>query len=153
MPKKKGTGSDYPVGYKKPPEHSRWRPGQSGNPSGRRKKPKLRNANDLIEQAMAALAKQVVTTTATGKSVRKAKLEFAIDNLATLVAKGDLKAWNTMLKVFQMAERLQLDSQLPQAGGVLVVPAEMSIEEWVEKCGKPALGALPPSPPDRGKKD
>ena len=31
---------EYEVGYKKPPEHSRWKPGQSGNPKGRPKKVK-----------------------------------------------------------------------------------------------------------------
>ena len=32
--KRKPTGN-YPSGYAKPPEHSRWKPGQSGNPKGR----------------------------------------------------------------------------------------------------------------------
>jgi hypothetical protein len=30
----KGQG-DYKIGYGKPPEHTRFRPGQSGNPAGR----------------------------------------------------------------------------------------------------------------------
>jgi hypothetical protein len=29
--------SDYPVGYKKPPRHTQFKPGQSGNPRGRPK--------------------------------------------------------------------------------------------------------------------
>ena len=29
--------ADYEVGYGRPPTHSRFRPGQSGNPAGRRK--------------------------------------------------------------------------------------------------------------------
>jgi hypothetical protein len=29
--------TDYSVGYRKPPQHSRFRPGQSGDPTGRRK--------------------------------------------------------------------------------------------------------------------
>ena len=29
---------EFPIGYKKPPRHTRFKPGQSGNPSGRPKK-------------------------------------------------------------------------------------------------------------------
>jgi hypothetical protein len=36
-PSRNSNGKDYTVGYKKPPEHSRFRPGQSGNPAGRKK--------------------------------------------------------------------------------------------------------------------
>jgi hypothetical protein len=37
MSKRKGTDDSYSVGYGKPPTHSQFRPGQSGNPAGRRK--------------------------------------------------------------------------------------------------------------------
>jgi len=43
MPKHKktaptgGDGDDYKVGYGRPPQHSQFRPGQSGNPAGRPK--------------------------------------------------------------------------------------------------------------------
>ncbi len=36
-------------GYARPPEHSRWRKGQSGNPSGRRRKP-ANFADDLLSE-------------------------------------------------------------------------------------------------------
>jgi hypothetical protein len=32
-----GNAEGYAVGYGKPPQHSRFRPGQSGNPAGRSK--------------------------------------------------------------------------------------------------------------------
>jgi len=31
-------GSEYSIGFKKPPKHARFKPGQSGNPKGRPKK-------------------------------------------------------------------------------------------------------------------
>src|SRR3981189_2552554 len=31
------NGADYPVGFRRPPLHTRFKPGQSGNPSGRPK--------------------------------------------------------------------------------------------------------------------
>ena len=33
-----GTGGDYEIGYRKPPKHTRWKKGQSGNKNGRPKK-------------------------------------------------------------------------------------------------------------------
>lgn len=36
------TESTYEVGYGKPPKQTQWRPGQSGNPSGKAKAPSLR---------------------------------------------------------------------------------------------------------------
>ena len=32
------TTEGYPVGYGKPPKHAQWKPGQSGNPSGKKSK-------------------------------------------------------------------------------------------------------------------
>ena len=37
MSKASGAKGDYSVGYGRPPTHSRFQPGQSGNPAGRRK--------------------------------------------------------------------------------------------------------------------
>jgi hypothetical protein len=38
MAGKEGQSSDYEVGKGKTPKHTRWKPGQSGNPSGKAKK-------------------------------------------------------------------------------------------------------------------
>lgn len=35
---KKNEGGNYEIGYKKPPKHTRWQKGQSGNKKGRPKK-------------------------------------------------------------------------------------------------------------------
>lgn len=32
---REGAGADYEVGYGKPPRHTRFQPGRSGNPRGR----------------------------------------------------------------------------------------------------------------------
>lgn len=38
------------VGYKKPPKHSRFKPGQSGNPAGRPKK--MKGLRELLDEAL-----------------------------------------------------------------------------------------------------
>ena len=40
----------YSVGYGKPPAHTQFKPGQSGNPKGRRKGP--RNVRTVVEEAL-----------------------------------------------------------------------------------------------------
>jgi hypothetical protein len=44
------NGATYAVGYKRPPEHSRFQPGRSGNPSGRPKDSK--NFKTLLRQIL-----------------------------------------------------------------------------------------------------
>jgi uncharacterized protein DUF5681 len=43
---------DYPIGYGRPPAHTRFKPGQSGNPKGRPKSSK--NLRTIIEHALTA---------------------------------------------------------------------------------------------------
>ena len=45
-----GDGSDFLVGYSKPPAETRFRPGQSGNPKGRPKGAK--NFSTLMEKEL-----------------------------------------------------------------------------------------------------
>jgi hypothetical protein len=55
---------DYLVGYKRPPSHTRFKKGQSGNPNGRPKKKPA--SNQLRELLAEALNKRVVITTKAG---------------------------------------------------------------------------------------
>ena len=60
----------YRVGYKKPPLHTRFKPGQSGNPSGLAKIP-----SNFDEMFMKELYKKVPATE-NGKPVKKSQLEL-----------------------------------------------------------------------------
>ncbi len=48
-PSEAPTSTDYQIGYKKPPKHTRFKPGQSGNPRGRPKGTKNLKT-DLMEE-------------------------------------------------------------------------------------------------------
>ncbi len=82
-PKPKG---DYDIGYGKPPAHTRWKQGQSGNPRGR---PSERRD---IAAAVLRAAGETVQVTVNGRARRISKLEAAATQLANQAVRGDLHA-------------------------------------------------------------
>jgi hypothetical protein len=91
MPRKKGDRGDYTVGYARPPEHSRFKPGQSGNPRGR---PKGRQ--DLATMLLAACAAKVGVIQ-NGRTRRMSKLEAAIENNLNKAVRGDHRAFMAVM--------------------------------------------------------
>jgi Family of unknown function (DUF5681) len=75
--------SDDSVGYRKPPKHTRFQKGQSGNPKGR-----TRGRRNLASVIMDA-ARDQVTATIAGKQRRINKIQATAMQLATKAAAGD----------------------------------------------------------------
>lgn len=82
----KKNEDDYEVGYGKPPRHSQFQPGQSGNPAGR--PPGRKN---LATMARAALHEEI-TVMENGKSKKITKAQAAIMQMINGALKGDLRA-------------------------------------------------------------
>lgn len=82
---------DYEVGYSKPPKHTRFKPGQSGNPHGRPKKSK--NIDALLEKEL----DEMVTLHEGGKQIRITKREAIIKQFVNLAIKGNPKPLQMML--------------------------------------------------------
>jgi hypothetical protein len=80
------TERQYTVGKGKPPEHTRFQKGQSGNPRGRRKGSK--NVATLLEQVL----NERVVVTENGKRKRITKLQAMLKQLANKAASGDHRA-------------------------------------------------------------
>lgn len=81
---------DYDIGYGKPPKHTQWQKGQSGNPNGKKKgkglaqylleageeeKAFLVDGKEVVMPVNAALAKQIYADAIKGKH-QSAKLAF-----------------------------------------------------------------------------
>ena len=86
----------YGVGYRRPPTHSRFRPGVSGNPSGRPKgTPNLKTLFDRILNEEVSLRE--------GSEVRKVtKAEAVVRGLVLGALKGDMRSLRTL---FRLAEQ------------------------------------------------
>src|SRR3984893_3415517 len=77
------TEREYRVGKGKPPRHTRFQKGQSGNPTGRPKGSK--NVATLLEQVL----NERVVVTENGKRKRITKLQAMLKQLANKAASGD----------------------------------------------------------------
>jgi hypothetical protein len=84
-----GTGAakpDYEVGYGKPPVHSRFQKGQSGNPKGRKKGSK--NLNTLVTEL---LDERIAVNTPAGRR-NVSRVEMLLRKLIEIGAKGNPRA-------------------------------------------------------------
>jgi len=74
------------VGYKRPPKSTRFRPGESGNPAGRPKRPKTLFAalNEELERA--------VTLRESGQQIIVTKKEALVRDLLRQAISGNLRA-------------------------------------------------------------
>jgi hypothetical protein len=98
---------DYQVGYKKPPLHTRFQKGQSGNPSGR-----PRGSTTLAGMLRAALDKTVVVTL-NGKTRRRRKRDLICAQLVDRAAAGDMAASRILFVLLQQIERNAPEEVLP----------------------------------------
>ena len=89
---------DDGVGYSKPPRHSRFVKGQSGNPHGR--PPGAKNLKTLLNKAL----NELVIVTENGGHRKISKREAIITQLVNRSAKADLKAIQILLAMLRDIE-------------------------------------------------
>jgi hypothetical protein len=110
-----GKGSDvnknklhsYEVGYKKPPGHTQFKPGQSGNVKGRPKR--SQTFNDVVLKHL----RKTVRLAVGGKSRRISLLEAIVLKHVSKATNGDPKSTSLLLGVFRADEGDQ-GNHLPQ---------------------------------------
>jgi hypothetical protein len=92
------TPRDYVVGYGKPPVHTRFQKGRSGNPKGRPRGKK--NMSTLLSAALDA----AIIVVENGRRKKISKREAIITQLVNKSASADLKATQIVLAMLQDVE-------------------------------------------------
>lgn len=111
------------IGYKRPPEATRFKPGKSGNPHGRPKKPQVSTSRASLLAAILAeevdIGGQIMT-----------KEEVFLRSTVSNAVKGNSNAIRIMDKI--LADK----GKEVQVGGVLVMPGTMPFDEWSAKAAE-----------------
>jgi hypothetical protein len=97
------TDETYQVGYAKPPLHSRFQKGQSGNPAGRKKG--VRSLNQEVSDAL----NEKVAVNQNGRRRTITKLRAALTQAFNKAAQGDPKMTKLM---FELARQSDQDDAL-----------------------------------------
>ena len=93
------TQRDYEVGYGKPPRHTRFKPGRSGNPRGRPSGSK--NLATVLSEAL----NEPVIVAEDGRRRKITKRQAIIKQLVNRSAKADLRATKILIDIIQDIER------------------------------------------------
>ena len=96
--KKKKPHGTYQVGYGKPPVHSRFRKGQSGNPTGQRRRP---GESERLKKIILQEAYRLLTVRDNGDIKRMAAVQAVLRSQIASAVKGNVSAQRAMLNTIQ----------------------------------------------------
>ena len=131
MSRRKTTGSNgdgkkgYEVGYGKPPIHSQFQPGQSGNPAGRRKG--VRNLRTDVKRMLATPVKVKEGGRMRTRSTQEAALMF----LREKVFKDNTRALD---RFFELAVRFNDDAAEVGPAQPLLADDQAILAAYVAEC-------------------
>jgi Family of unknown function (DUF5681) len=113
------------VGYRNPPEHTRFKKGQSGNPKGRPK------GSLNMATVLARTLHEKVIINENGQRKVVTKLEAAIKQLVNKAAAGDLRALQHLASLVQSAE--DQAAQTPPADAFLSEDDQKVVQGILER--------------------
>ncbi len=130
--------SENHVGYKRPPKSTQFKPGQSGNPSGRKK-----NTPNLKTELMAEL-NETISFEEDGHQRQYTRQRAIVRRLVDLAIKGDIRAINAIVALSQV-----FDANENQAGnGDVDTDGEEIMNDYLERERRRSDPAL--SKPEKG---
>jgi hypothetical protein len=113
---KKDTAADYTVGRGKPPRHSRFAPGQSGNPGGRKKG--RRNMKTVLEDVLL----DQIEMTENGQKRTVLMLEALIKRAVQEALRGNMRALKDILDRYErhVGAEPEIEEELPEEDKVIL---------------------------------
>src|SRR5437763_1785278 len=128
--RQKMTG-DYRIGFKRPPQSTRFRKGQSGNPKGRPKTSSLKS--DLAKQ----LTKRI-TLTVRGRKTTMTIQQAVVIALTTNAVKGDARSATIIFNLIK--QMLEPDTEESDLGSMSSIDKDI-IESFLQRqLGTPKTG-------------
>jgi hypothetical protein len=128
---------EYEVGYKRPPKHTQFKRGRSGNPKGRPKG--KRNWKTVFHDAMW----EQVPVNRNGQRENIPKIEAAFTQFANRAASGDVTVLKHLPSLLTMAEQTEADAHTAD-------PLTTEVDEKLIQKLSIRLGALSKSTEDDG---
>ena len=125
----------YEVGYGKPPKNSQFRPGQSGNPAGRRKG--LRNLRTDVRRTLA----MPIRVKEAGRTRTKSTQEGALLALREKALRGNERALDRLL---ELAERYNNDATEIGPGQALPAEDQAILDAYAAEVRATVIAPVPP---------
>lgn len=131
MPTDAGAGK---VGYGRPPEHTRFKRGQSGNPKGRPRKQKPKPG----EIDVVGILQEPILTQDTGGTIKEISgFEVAVRKLLVFaLTKGKLSAALEFLRLCEKYNVIQTPAPKVQLHGVLILPADINVVLGIDPAAR-----------------
>jgi hypothetical protein len=128
---------DYLVGYKKPPQHTRFQKGQSGNPSG-----KVKGRKNYRTEFLEELGEKV-TVSENGRPRKLSKQTLVIKRMVADAVNGNARAREQLLRLIGQIDTFEANSErtVPPAGEDAEIMARFKarlIEEIKAQRSNPA---------------
>lgn len=115
----------YPIGYKKPPQNTRFKKGKSGNPKGR--PPRSRNFLTLLKEELG----QQVVVTEHGSKRSITKMEAMIKRIVSGALQGDQRSTTTLIEILKRTNQLHEDNSTADENSP--VEYEQLLEEYIQR--------------------
>jgi hypothetical protein len=133
----RADGNSYAVGYGKPPLHSRFRAGQSGNPAGRRKG--VRNLETDVKRTLST----PITVREGGRTRKKSTQEGALMVLREKALHGEARALD---RIIELAARFNNDAVESGPAQPLGADDQAILDAYVAQCSGAAMPAAAAEP-------
>ena len=133
------SGDDIKIGYKRPPRHSRFQPGRSGNQRGKQKG--VRNLGSDVKRTLEV----PVRLNEQGKERRVSTQEAALMRLREKALKGDARS---IVQILELAKIFNNSAAVESVGDKGVAAEDQAIlDAYAEEVrSRPPSGAIPVRP-------